>query len=44
MGSLMSDPIVWWAALLFWLLSITGIVFFTYMTYGLTYLATLQGW
>jgi uncharacterized membrane protein len=38
MGSLMADPIVWWAAILFYLL------FFTYMTYDLTNLATLQGW
>ena len=68
MGSLMADPIVWWAALLFYLLSIAGIIFFavvpaidagswakalmlgaafgffTYMTYDLTNLATLQGW
>jgi uncharacterized membrane protein len=67
-GSLMADPIVWWAAILFYLLSIAGIVFFavgpaieagdwtkalllgaafgffTYMTYDLTNLATLQGW
>lgn len=68
MGSLMADPIVWWAAILFYLLSIAGIIlfavapaidagrwtkalvlgaafgFFTYMTYDLTNLATLQGW
>jgi len=68
MGSLMADPIVWWAALLFYLLSVAGIIvfavvpaidagswtkalmrgaafgFFTYMTYDLTNLATLQGW
>jgi uncharacterized membrane protein len=67
-GSLMADPIVWWAAILFYLLSIAGIIlfavvpaidarrwtralvlgaafgFFTYMTYDLTNLATLQGW
>jgi uncharacterized membrane protein len=67
-GSLMADPIVWWAAILFYLFSIAGIVFFavmpaidagswtkalmlgaafgffTYMTYDLTNLATLQGW
>ena len=68
MGALMADPIVWWAAILFYLLSIVGIIlfavapaiearsrtkalllgaafgFFTYMTYDLTNLATLQGW
>ena len=68
MGALMADPIVWWAAILFYLLSIAGIIlfavapaidagrwtralvlgaafgFFTYMTYDLTNLATLQGW
>ncbi len=67
-GSLMADPIVWWAAILFYLLSIAGIIFFavapaiddggwtkalllgaafgffTYMTYDLTNLATIQGW
>ena len=67
-GSLMADPIVWPAAILFYLLSISGIIFFavvpaidegswtkalllgaafgffTYMTYDLTNLATLQGW
>jgi uncharacterized membrane protein len=67
-GSLMADPIVWPAAILFYLLSIAGIIFFavvpaidegswtkalllgaafgffTYMTYDLTNLATLQGW
>jgi uncharacterized membrane protein len=68
LGSLMADPIVWWAAILFYLLSIAGIIFFavapaiddgswtkalllgaafgffTYMTYDLTNLATIQGW
>ena len=68
MGALMADPIVWSAAILFYLLSIAGILFFavvpaidegswtkalllgaafgffTYMTYDLTNLATLQGW
>lgn len=67
-GSLMADPIVWPAAILFYLLSIAGIIFFavapaiddgswtkalllgaafgffTYMTYDLTNLATIQGW
>jgi uncharacterized membrane protein len=67
-GSLIADPIVWPAAILFYLLSIAGIIFFavvpaidegnwtkalllgaafgffTYMTYDLTNLATLQGW
>jgi uncharacterized membrane protein len=67
-GALMADPIVWWAAILFYALSIAGIIFFavapaieagdwtkalllgaafgffTYMTYDLTNLATLQGW
>jgi uncharacterized membrane protein len=27
-GSLMADPIIWWAAILFYLLSVAGIVFF----------------
>ena len=27
-GSLMADPIVWWAAILFYLVLIVGIVFF----------------
>ena len=31
MGSLMADPIVWWAAILFYLLLIAGIVFFAVM-------------
>ena len=68
MGALMADPIVWSAAILFYLLSIAGILFFavvpaidegswtkalllgaafgffTYMTYDLTNLATIQGW
>ena len=67
-GSLMADPIVWWAAILFYLLSIAGIIFFavmpaidarswtkaltlgaafgffTYMTYDLTNVSTIQGW
>ena len=30
-GSLMADPIVWWAAILFYLLLIAGIVFFAVM-------------
>jgi uncharacterized membrane protein len=30
-GSLMADPILWWAAILFYLLSIAGIVFFAVM-------------
>jgi uncharacterized membrane protein len=27
-GSLMAEPVVWWAAILFYLLSVAGIVFF----------------
>ena len=30
-GSAMADPIVWWAAILFYLLSIAGIIFFAVM-------------
>jgi len=31
MGSLMASPIVWWAAILFYLLSVAGIVWFAVM-------------